>query len=181
VARLEAFVSDLLEITKLEAGQITLSRQPTDLASLVSKAAETLKPLSDRRGQTVQLQLPQSISTVHVDRRRIEQAVTNILSNAIRYTPKQGNILIRISETPRHLQVCVTDDGPGIPEELQDHIFEKFFVVGSRQTHSGLGLGLYIAREMIELHSGSIWVESQVGKGSTFCFQLPRAMEEGHS
>ena len=181
VARLEAFVSDLLEITKLEAGQITLSRQPTDLASLVSKAAETLKPLSNRRGQTVNLQLPQSVSTVSVDRRRIEQAVTNILSNAVRYTPKQGNILIGISDTPDHLQVCVSDDGPGIAEEHQAHIFDKFYVVGNSQSSSRLGLGLYIAREMIELHSGSIWVESLVGKGSTFCFQLPKAMEEGHS
>jgi signal transduction histidine kinase len=118
---------------------------------------------------------------VPVDRRRIEQAITNILSNAIRYTPKLGNILIRISDTPRHLQVCVTDDGPGIPEEHQGHIFEKFYVVDNRQSSTRLGLGLYIAREMIELHSGSIWVDSQVGKGSTFCFQLPKAMQEGHS
>lgn len=179
VARLEAFVADLLEITKLEAGQITLARQPTDLAPLVSKLAETMRPLSDRRGQTMQLQLPKSGSTVPVDRRRIEQAVTNILSNAIRYTPRQGNILIHLSNTADHVQFCVTDDGPGISEADQDHIFEKFYVVGDRQGSTGLGLGLYIAREMIELHGGTVWVKSQLGKGSTFCFQVPRQREEG--
>ncbi len=181
VARLEAFVSDLLEITKLEAGQITLSRQPTDLASLVTRAAETLRPLSDRRSQTMQLELPQSASPVLVDRRRIEQVVTNILSNAIRYAPKQGNILIHLTDAASHVQVCVTDDGPGIPAEEQDHIFEKFYVVGTHQGRSGLGLGLFIAREMIELHGGSIWVESQPGQGSSFCFQLPRSAKEGYS
>ena len=178
VARLEAFVADLLEITKLEAGQITLTRQPTDLATLVGKVAETMRPLSDRRGQTMQMLLPQSASTVQVDRRRIEQAVTNILSNAIRYTPKQGNILIRLADTTDHIQVCVTDDGPGIPDDDQDRIFDKFYVVGDRQSRTGLGLGLYIAREMIELHGGTIWVESQTGEGSTFCFQVPKPREE---
>jgi K+-sensing histidine kinase KdpD len=177
VARLEAFVTELLESTKLEAGQITLSRQPTDLASLVERAVEALRPLSDRRGQAVQVQLPEIVSPVHVDRRRIEQVLINILSNAIRYTPKQGRILIQISDTTDSLRVCVTDNGPGIPDEDQAHVFEKFYVVSNDPGLSRLGLGLYIAREMIELHGGCIWVESQLGEGSTFCFQVPRATE----
>ncbi len=116
-----------------------------------------------------------------IDRRRIEQVLTNILSNAIRYTPKQGCILIRVSDTTDHLRVCVTDTGPGIPGDDQAHVFEKFYVVGNDQGLSRLGLGLYIAQEMIELHDGCIWVESQLGEGSTFCFQVPKATEVGQS
>jgi signal transduction histidine kinase len=177
VARLEALVTDLLESTMLEAGQITLSRQPTDPAALVQRAVEALRPLSDHRGQIVRVYLPEALSLVHVDRRRIEQVLTNILSNAIRYTPKQGNIQIHVSESEESLQVCVTDNGPGIPEEDQGHVFEKFYVVSDSQGFSRLGLGLFIAQEIVELHGGRIWLESQLGKGSTFCFQVPRAMD----
>jgi K+-sensing histidine kinase KdpD len=175
VDRLEAFVADLLEITKLEAGQVTLSRQPTDLCSLVSEAVEILQPLSDRRKQTIFLQLPEAEQRVPLDRRRIEQAVTNILSNAIQYTPRGGQIQIQVSDTTSGMQVCIADNGPGISDEDQAHIFEKFYVGNNHQGSStGLGLGLYIARQMIELHDGRIWVESQIGEGSTFCFQVPK-------
>jgi signal transduction histidine kinase len=121
------------------------------------------------------------VSLVHVDRRRIDQVLANILSNAIRYTPKRGSILICVSDTAENLQVCVTDHGPGIPSDDQAHLFEKFYVVGDGQGLSRLGLGLYIAREMIELHGGRIWVESHLGEGSTFCFQVPKATEAGQS
>ncbi len=177
VARLEGFVTDLLEITKLEAGQVTLSRQPTDLASLVSRAVEALQPLSDRKDQTIRLQLPEAASLVQVDRRRIEQAITNVLSNAIRYTQKQGHIEVCVSSQPDGQRVCISDNGPGIAHEDQPRVFEKFYVVDNGHGLSGLGLGLYIAREMIELHGGRIWVDSEPGTGSTFCFQVPRTEE----
>jgi len=179
VARLEALVTDLLESTMLEAGQITLSRQPTDPAILVRRAVEALRPLSDRRGQAVQVHLPESLSPIYVDRRRIEQVLTNILSNAIRYTPKRGRIRIQVSNPADSFQVCVTDNGPGIPDEEQARVFEKFYVVSDSHGLSGLGLGLYIAQEIVELHGGRIWLESQLGEGSTFCFQVPRALEVG--
>ena len=177
VARLEALVTDLLESTMLEAGQITLSRQPTDLASLVQRAVEALRPLSNHKGQTVKIHQPETLSPVHVDRRRIEQVLTNILSNAIRYTPKQGCISVHLSDSEDHLQVCITDNGPGIPDEDQAHVFEKFYVVRNSHGISRLGLGLYIAQEIVELHGGRIWLESQLGKGSTFYFQLPKETE----
>ena len=179
VARLEALVTDLLESTMLEAGQITLSKQPTDPATLVQRAVEALRPLSDRRNQTVRVQLPENMNPVHVDRRRIEQVLTNILSNAIRYTPKQGNIQIRVSDSEESLQVCVTDNGPGIPDEDQARVFEKFYVISDDQDLSRLGLGLFIAQEIVELHSGHIWLESQLGEGSTFCFRVPTVGEVG--
>jgi signal transduction histidine kinase len=175
--RLEAFVADLLEITKLEAGQIILSKQPTDLRSLVSRVVDTLRPLSDRKGQTVHLLLPETASQVEIDRWRIEQVLTNILSNAIKFTPKQGQVNVRLSETEDCLQISIADNGPGISEEDQTEVFDKFFVVADGRGLSGLGLGLYIARQMIDLHNGRIWVESKPGQGSSFYFEVPKAAQ----
>jgi K+-sensing histidine kinase KdpD len=179
VGRLEVLVADLLEITKLEAGQITLSTQPTDLRSLVNRVVETLRPLSDRREQAVLLSWSDALDPVEVDRRRIEQVMTNVLSNAIKFTPKGGQIDVRVSETSAGLQVCVSDNGLGIPEEDQALVFNKFYVVPDGRGLSGLGLGLYIAREMIELHGGRIWGESRLGEGSTFCFEVPKVTQGG--
>lgn len=181
VARLEALVADLLEITKLEAGQITLSKQPTDLRSLANRVVETLRPLSDHKNQTVQLSWPEVLEPVEVDRRRIEQVMTNILSNAIKFTPQKGQIDVRVSETHDGLQVCVADNGPGIREEDRAQVFDKFYVVSDGRGLSGLGLGLYIAREMIELHRGQIWIESHMGEGCTFCFQIPKTKQESET
>jgi K+-sensing histidine kinase KdpD len=175
--RLEAFVADLLEITKLEAGQIILSKQPTDLRSLVRRVVDTLRPLSNRKGQTVHLLLPETASHVEVDRWRIEQVLTNILSNAIKFTPKQGQVNVRLSETDDCLQVSIADNGPGISEEDQTEVFDKFFVVADGRGLSGLGLGLYIARQMIDLHNGRIWVESKPGQGSIFYFEVPKTAQ----
>lgn len=177
VTRLEALVADLLEITKLEAGQITLSRQPTDLRSLVNRVVEALRPLSDGKGQTINLHWPMAMNRVEVDRRRIDQVLTNILTNAIKFTPKQGQIDVRVSETDTVVHVCVADSGAGIRETEQALVFDKFYTVTDGRGLSGLGLGLYIAREMIELHGGNIWVESKPGEGSTFCFAVPRTAQ----
>jgi signal transduction histidine kinase len=178
-SRLESLVTDLLEITKLEAGQVTLAKQPTDLRQIAVRVVDGLRPLTDRKNQSMRLNLPQVFSPVYVDRRRIEQVLTNILSNAIKFTPKQGNIDIHLSEAAGDPQVCIVDDGFGIAEADQARIFEKFYVVADGRGLSGVGLGLYIARQMIDLHGGRIWVRSRVGEGSTFCFSLPSATQEG--
>ena len=179
---LEALVADLLEITRLEAGQVTLARQPTDLRPLIRHVVDALRPLSDRKRQAVRLHLPDAVGTalrapapqVEVDRRRIEQVLTNILSNAIKFTPKRGQIDVSLTETPDAVQVCIADNGPGIAEKDQARIFDKFYVVADGRGLAGLGLGLYLVRQNIELHGGRIWVTSQEGQGATFCFSLPK-------
>lgn len=178
-SRLESLVTDLLEITKLEAGQIILTKQPTDLRQIASRVVNALRPLTDRKEQTVRLHMSDAVSPVEVDRRRIEQVLTNILSNAIKFTPKRGHINIHLTEIPEGLQVCIADDGPGIAEPDQARIFDRFFVVTDGRGLSGVGLGLYIARQMIELHGGRIWVKSRTGEGSTFCFSVPNAARKG--
>jgi len=172
--RLQALVADLLEITRLEARQLTLSPQPTDLRTIVERVAHTFAPLLEKKGQTIALELPPQVSLVSVDRRRIEQVLTNLLSNAHKFTPKGGHIAVGLAERDDCLEVSVSDDGPGIPPEEQERIFDKFYVVADGRSASGVGLGLYIARQLVELHGGRIWVESTPGQGSTFRFTLPK-------
>ena len=172
---LEALVADLLEVTRLEAGQVSLVCQPTDLRLLARHVADALQPLTSRKRQTVSLHLPEAIGMVEIDRRRIEQVITNILSNAIKFTPKQGHIDVCVEEMPYGAQVCVADSGPGIAKKDQARVFDKFYVVTDGRGLAGLGLGLYIARQNVELHGGRIWVDSREGQGSTFCFALPRS------
>ncbi|MGD8738484.1 MAG: HAMP domain-containing sensor histidine kinase, partial [Anaerolineae bacterium] len=174
VNRLEGLVGDLLEITKLEAGQVTLSMQPTDLRPIARRAMESMQPLTVRKGQTMDLVEPEKIGLVEADRRRVEQILANILANAIKFTPREGHVEVLVREWDQEVQICVADNGPGIAEHDQAHVFDKFYVVTDDRGLSGVGLGLYIARQMVELHGGRIWVESEVGAGSTFCFALPR-------
>jgi signal transduction histidine kinase len=180
LGRLEGLVTDLLEITKLEAGQVTLSKQPTDLRQIAERVVAALHPLTDAKRQTIDVHWPERMALVEVDRRRIEQVLTNILSNAIKFTPKGGHIAVTLAEAGTNVQVCIADDGPGIPPQEQAHVFDKFYVVSDNRGLSGLGLGLYIAQETIQLHGGHIWVDSQLGAGSTFCFTLRKLVQEGH-
>jgi signal transduction histidine kinase len=178
VGRLEGLVTDLLEITRLEAGQVTLSRQATDLRQIVNRVVASLHPLTVQKGQTVCLHWPAVVSPAEVDRRRMEQVLTNVISNAIKFTPKQGQIDVHVSETTDGIQICVVDNGPGIAQEDQAHVFDKFYIVVDDRGLSGVGLGLYITRQNVELHGGRIWVESRLGAGSTFCFTVPLAPQE---
>ena len=172
--RLQALVADLLEITRLEARQLALSRQPTDLRAIVERVARTFAPLLEKKEQVISLELPPKLSLVSVDRRRIEQVLNNLLSNAHKFTPKGGHIAVGLMERDDCLEISVSDDGPGIPPEEQERIFDKFYVVADGRGPAGVGLGLYIARQLVELHGGRIWVESTPGQGSTFRFTVPK-------
>jgi len=129
----------------------------------------------------VHTHLPEATDLVDVDRRRIEQVLTNILDNAFRFTPKGGRIDIYLTEPAAGVQVCIQDSGPGIPSRDLPRVFDRFYVVDDGRGLSGVGLGLFIAQQMIELHGGRIWAESQPGRGSQFCFTLPAATHEVHS
>jgi len=171
--RLEALVTDLLEVTRLEAGQVTLSRQPTDLRPLVERAVQAFAPLMKRKRQTIRLELPPSLCSVSVDRRRIEQVLDNLLSNAHKFTPKGGKVCVAVVEREDEMEVSIQDNGPGIPLTEQERVFDKFYTLAKDQGGVGIGLGLYLARQFIVLHGGRIWVESRPGEGSTFRFTIP--------
>jgi K+-sensing histidine kinase KdpD len=179
--RLEALVQDLLDATRLEAGQLILSLQPTDLRLLIEKTVKAFAPLMEKKEQIVELDLPNRIDPVPLDRHRIEQVLTNLISNAHKFTPKRGHIRVALAEAEEHVELTVSDDGPGIPLEAQERVFDKFYVVTDGRGLAGIGLGLYITRQLVELHGGRIWVESTPGKGSTFHATVPKERQDSYA
>ncbi|OQB01177.1 MAG: Sensor histidine kinase YycG [Chloroflexi bacterium ADurb.Bin222] len=171
--RLEALVTDLLESTRLEAGQVTLATQPTDLRRIVERTVMAIAPLMQQKEQHLETVLPNAAMWADVDRRRIEQALTNLLANAHKFTPKGGHVRVTLERRNDELLIAVADDGPGIPREHQVHLFQRFYVIPDGTGKVGLGLGLYIARQLVELHGGHVWVESSSRRGSTFFLALP--------
>jgi signal transduction histidine kinase len=172
--RLETLVEDLLDATRLEAGQLTLSLQSTDLRLLVERIVGSFAPLLEQKKQDIELVLPATLDPVLLDRHRMEQILANLISNAHRYAAKGGHIGIALTTNSDYLQLTVSDDGPGIPLDHQERVFDKFYVVAGGRHPTGVGLGLYITRELVELHGGRIWVESEPGKGSVFHVTLPK-------
>ncbi|HEC34747.1 MAG TPA: GAF domain-containing protein [Chloroflexi bacterium] len=171
--RLEALVADLLESTRLETGQITLATQPTDLRRIVERTVTAVAPLMEGKKQYLEITLPDEPVSADVDRRRIEQALTNLLSNAHKFTPKSGHIRVTLKRRDDELVIAVADDGPGIPREQQERLFQRFYVIPDGTGKVGLGLGLHITRQLVELHGGHVWVESEPRQGSTFFIALP--------
>jgi signal transduction histidine kinase len=176
--RLNLLVNDLLDMARLRAGRITLQRAPVNVAGLVRDAAATVRPLAEAKGQTLDVALPGRAGdaglTVSGDRRRLEQVLLNILHNAIKYTPPGGAIRAGAARQNGQVRVWVRDSGPGIAPAEQARVFERFYMApdnGDRGDATGLGLA--IAKSLIDLHGGAIGVTSEIGAGSTFYFTLP--------
>ncbi len=173
--RLAAFVEEILDMAQLEEGRIELDRQPTDLRLLVDDVARTLELLLNDRNQTLYLDLPEEPAIVEVDRHRMQQVVTNLLTNACKYTPKGGKLGMRLLRDGELVTVEVENNGPGIPADKLGEVFEKFYRLPESTTRAqGTGLGLAITRSLVELHGGTIGVRSEPGKGATFWFKLER-------
>jgi len=132
----------------------------------------------DGKKQSIDLDLDEPLEPVLLDRHRIEQVITNLISNAHKFAAKGGHIGVALANDDGKLHLTVSDDGPGIPTAHQERVFDKFYVVTDSRGASGVGLGLYIARQLVELHGGQIWVESEPGKGCTFHVVLPTELED---
>ncbi len=174
VGRLEWMVSELLQMTQLEAGRVVLRFQPTDVRAIVKRAIQSVQPLFDQKGQTIEFHAPEPMERVLADRRYLEHVLVNLFSNAHKYTPQGARTVIDLVDHPDAVEFSVSDNGPGIPLAEQERIFAKFNVGAQARNGSGVGLGLYITRGLVELFGGRIWVESEVGRGSTFRFTLPK-------
>jgi len=172
-SRLEGLVNDLFEAARLETGGVRLSPQRSDLAAVVARVARAFAPLMEKREQRLHLDLPATPVPVAIDRRRIDQVLSNLLSNANKFTPRGGHILVRVRPEGKEAVVRVADSGPGVPADKLARVFDKFYVVGERTPGRGMGLGLYIARQLVELHGGRIWAENRARRGSVFAFALP--------
>ncbi|MCC6901298.1 MAG: PAS domain S-box protein [Polyangiaceae bacterium] len=170
--RLNRLVQDLLEVSRLQLGRMTLQQRPIELASLIEKVIQAMHALSERHPLKIEVS---ARPHVRGDAERIEQVMMNLLDNAIRYSPQGGEITVQVRLVGDEARVEVTDQGLGIPAELQPRIFERFFRAhaGSSFDYGGLGVGLNVSKSIVELHAGRLWFESQEGSGSTFHLALP--------
>jgi signal transduction histidine kinase len=179
--RLLTLTSNLLDVTRIEAGRLELVLQSVDLSALVKAIADEYGPQLEGRAQQLTLRIPSDMPPALCDETRAAQIVGNLLSNASKYTPQGGRIAITVgpAEEDGFLEVSVADNGVGIPTKDQPRLFDRFFRAQSAVLTgaSGAGLGLHIARSLIELHGGRIWFESELSKGSTFHVTFPVADE----
>jgi len=172
--RLQGLIDDLLDMSRIESGRVELFPLPTEAASLITAAVDEYKAEAEAKGVILNAQVTTPEVSVLADRERIGHVFSNLIGNAVRYTPKGGSIILDARVANGTVRFTVADTGTGIPKEYQDRIFEKFFQVPDAKT-KGTGLGLYIAKEIVRAHDGEIGVESKPGEGSTFWFTLPRA------
>jgi signal transduction histidine kinase len=173
--QLTKLTEDLLDVTRVQAGQFQLQCSPTDLVALTLQVVEQLQTTTEHHQISILRSPPLLWATV--DTFRIEQVLYNLLSNAIKYSPQSGPIEITIEENtePHEAKFSIRDYGLGIPHEQQSHLFGRFFRADNVRVAriGGTGLGLYLCRELVERHGGRIWFESEEGIGTTFFFTLP--------
>jgi signal transduction histidine kinase len=174
-----SLINDILDLSKIEAGRMEL--EPTDFAlpSAIENALTLVKERAHRRGIALVRTVDERLGMIHADERKVKQVLLNLLSNALKFTPEGGQIDVRARVHDGETEISVTDTGVGIAPDDQEAVFEEFRQVGTASKKvEGTGLGLAISRKFIELHGGRIWVESQLGKGSTFAFTLPLPIDQ---
>ncbi|MBF2002616.1 MAG: HAMP domain-containing histidine kinase [Synechococcales cyanobacterium M58_A2018_015] len=179
--RMQRLVNDLQELSKMEAGYLPIDARPIDLYPLLSSVVQRFADqLLTQTHLQLRLDYPADIPLVHADPERIEQIVVNLISNALRYTPK-GSVIVKVYPEGHKVWIAVADTGQGIAQEDLPHVFERFWRADrSRNRDSGgTGIGLAICRRLVELQNGDIEVESELNKGSTFRFSIPIAREKG--
>jgi signal transduction histidine kinase len=172
---LSRLVDDLQELSLAEAGELKLVRQPEDIANLISQTVATVQAKAMVKGVSISTVLPDRLPAVNIDVHRISQVLHNLLENAVTHTGKGGVVTVAAVQQDNQVEVSVTDTGEGIPAEDLDKIFERFYRVDKSRTRAtgGSGLGLTIAKRLVEAHGGDINVQSELGKGSRFVFTLP--------
>jgi len=178
VNQLHAMIRDLLEATRAEGGKMRVEPRCIALGDLVHQAAAMLRPTADEKHVGLEIALDQRLQLVHADPDRVLEVLINLVDNAIKFTPPDGAVMLQaniVDADPGSVYVVVSDTGRGISPEAKALIFERLYQDPDSidNNRSGLGLGLYICREIIRLHDGRIWVSSELGQGSTFTFTLP--------
>ena len=172
--QMDRLIRDLLDVTRVETGRLRVDLQPVTPNALLEGALRTLKPLVEEAGIALNVDLPSTSATVDADPERIGQVLSNLIGTAIRFTPRGGKITVTAVEDRDGLRVSVADTGNGIGREQLANIFERYAETPQSNIRSrGAGLGLPIARGIVQAHRGRIWVESEPGRGTTFYFTLP--------
>jgi signal transduction histidine kinase len=178
--RLSALITDLLDVSRIEAGQVTMRQETVDLAAVAEAMLQELQPQAREKNLTVHFMAAPNLPPVRGDTERLSRVFTNLLGNAFKFTPPGGEVSLTLNVVNGELQGQVRDTGPGIPAEDLPRIFDKFFQVERVATRKsgGTGLGLSIVRGIVEAHGGRVWANSVVGEGTVFTFALPIQPQE---
>ncbi|HXS00820.1 MAG TPA: hybrid sensor histidine kinase/response regulator, partial [Pyrinomonadaceae bacterium] len=169
-------VSDLLDVSRIISGKLRLDMRAVDLIYIVNAAIDSIRPAADAKGILLQPMLDPAAGPISGDADRLQQVVWNLLTNAVKFTPKGGKIQVKVQRINSHVEIVVSDSGVGINKEFLPYVFDRFRQADGSTTriHGGLGLGLSIVRQLVDLHGGSVGVESKgEGKGATFTITLP--------
>lgn len=175
--RIQRLTNSLLDINRLEAGQPVGNRTPTDPAALIRDAVDAVIPVVNNKDQELNITACPRLPLFLVEADMIRRVLSNLLENAVKFSPPGGKISISAQTVDSQIQICVQDTGPGIPPSDKERIFDKYTRLHAKEGPKGLGLGLAYCRLAVEGHGGRIWVESQPGEGARFCFTLPLAVE----
>lgn len=173
--RLTQLTNEILDLTRIEAGRVEWHMDYANIEEIIISAIRMMQPLAEDKGIVIETTIPGGLSPVKGDKNRLLQVLLNLISNAVKFT-RQGKITVGVEDLPQKEKVFVADTGEGIYPEERDRIFEEFYRIGD-ELHGrpkGSGLGLSISKKIVDAHGGSMWVESQIGKGSTFFFTLPK-------
>ena len=179
--RLAALINDLLDISRIESGRIQMDQAPISLLEIVTQRIEEIRPQADEKSIRLALTAPESVPEVFGDEARLGQVFTNLIGNAIKFTPDNGEVTVKVEADGNLLHVEVIDTGPGIPPEERQKIFDKFYQLSdiSTRQQGGSGLGLSISKSIVEAHGGKLWIDDgNQGKGSNFQFVLPLIRED---
>ena len=180
--RLSRLIEDILNTSRIESGLIKVNKEPLSLTMLIEEQMQMIKSYAEEKNIKIIGQKPIVFDQVYADKDMISQVIVNLLSNAVKYTPSGGTIKIEteVDEVASLVRVSVTDTGVGIPEDEIEHVFDKFYRVNANNKQAkGTGLGLNLVKQIVEkVHTGRVFVRSQVGKGSTFGFELPQATKQ---
>lgn len=177
--QLGAMVKDLVDSARTQSGKVAVSPRPVDLGDLVDEAVSSFRPAADGKGIKLAAQVAPGQPPALADPPRVGQVLANLIGNAVKFTPRGGFVRVSLAEAeePLFLAVAVVDSGPGMDAEDVNRVFERLYQAESsgESIKKGLGLGLYIARDLVARHGGRLWADSRPGKGSTFTFTLPVA------
>ena len=172
VGRMDHLIGELLDIGRIEAGSFPIRRAPVALRDLLDEVIAMFKPQAEEQGIELVREVASDPGTIMCDRDQLMRVFSNLVGNAMKFTPARGRVALRVDREDDTLDVSVRDTGPGIPEDDLAHVFDRFWQA-DRTRRFGTGLGLVIAKGIVESHGGRIWAESDVGRGSSFTFSLP--------
>jgi len=164
---------ELLDLSRIESGQVELILAPLAPMSLITSAADRMRMQAERAGLKLSIKCADGLLNVRADKSRLEQVLVNMIHNAVKFTKPGGEVILEAEPVVGAARFAVRDTGVGIPAESLSRIFERFYRVDKSRTGSGTGLGLSISKHIVEAHGGKVWAESNEGHGSTFYFDIP--------